>query len=114
MEVARAARMAYGLSPHIPFGAYVPLVVHDDPQEAARIGTFQVSLFARFPRCTAASSGPASTAQREVMQNIHNAYDMQHHGLAGAPQDAVVTTDFRPQLRYFRPRQPTAPTAWRS
>ena len=48
MEVARSARAEAGLSPDIPFGAYVPLVVHDDPEEAARIGTFQVSLFARF------------------------------------------------------------------
>lgn len=103
MEVARAARMAYGLSPHIPFGAYVPLVVHDDPQEAARIGTFQVSLFARFSAMYGSIVGPASSAQREVMQNIHNAYDMQHHGLAGAPQDAVVTTDFARGFGIFGP-----------
>ncbi len=103
MDVARAARAEAGLPPDIPFGAYVPLVVHDDPQEAARIGTFQVSLFARFSAMYGSVVGPASQEQRAVMHSIHGAYDMQHHGLAGAPQDEVVTPDFAREFGIFGP-----------
>lgn len=103
MEVARAARTEAGLSPDIPFGAYVPLVVHDDPEEAARIGTFQVALFARFSSMYGSVVGPVSTEQRQVMRNIHDAYDMQHHGMPGSPQDEAVTTDFARNFGIFGP-----------
>ena len=103
MEVARAARTEAGLSADIPFGAYVPLVVHDDPEEAARIGTFQVALFARFSSMYGSVVGPVSTEQRQVMRNIHDAYDMQHHGMAGSPQDEAVTTDFARNFGIFGP-----------
>ncbi len=103
MEVARATRAEAGLPPDIPFGAYVPLVVHDDPQEAARIGTFQVSLFARFSAMYGSVVGPASPEQRQVMRSIHDAYDMQHHGLAGSPQDEAVTADFARDFGIFGP-----------
>ena len=103
MEVARSARAAAGLPQDIPFGAYVPLVVRDDPEEAARIGTFQVSLFARFSAMYGNVVGPASTHQREVMQNIHDAYDMQHHGRAGSPQNEAVTTEFARDFGIFGP-----------
>ncbi len=103
MDVARSARAEAGLPPDISFGAYVPLVVHDDPQEAARIGAGQVSLFARFSTMYGTVVGPASPEQREVMRSIHGAYDMQHHGLANAPQDAIVTTDFAKEFGIFGP-----------
>ena len=103
MEVARAARTEAGLPADIPFGAYVPLVVHDDPEEAARIGTFQVALFARFSSMYGSVVGPVSAEQRQVMRNIHDAYDMQHHGMAGSPQDEAVTTDFARNFGIFGP-----------
>ena len=103
MDVAKSARRAAGLPPEIPFAAYVPLVVHDDPDEAARIGAFQVSLFARFSAMYGNVVGPVSPDQRAVMQNIHEAYDMQHHGMAGAPQDQAVTSDFARNFGIFGP-----------
>ena len=103
MDVARSARSEVGLPPDIHFGAYVPLVVHDDPQEATRIGAGHVSLFARFSTMYGSVVGPASSDQRQVMRNIHGAYDMQHHGLANAPQDELVTTDFARQFGIFGP-----------
>ncbi|GIT43310.1 MAG: hypothetical protein Ct9H300mP11_12460 [Chloroflexota bacterium] len=48
MDVARDARAKAGIAGDIPFTAYISLVVHDDPEEAMRIGAGQVSLFARF------------------------------------------------------------------
>ena len=38
MEVARAARAEAGLSAEIPFGAYVTLIVHDDPERSDEDG----------------------------------------------------------------------------
>ncbi len=103
MDVARSARAEAGLPPEIHFGAYVPLVVHDDPDEAIRIGAGQVSLFARFSAMYGTVVGPASSRQREVMRTIHGAYDMEHHGLANAPQDEVVTSDFARDFGIFGP-----------
>ena len=94
MDVACAARTRAGLSPEIPFSAYLPLVVHDDPEEAMRIGAGQVSLFARFSAMYGTVVGPASASQREVLQGIHNAYDMQQHARGGGPQEAAVTGEF--------------------
>ena len=101
MGVARAIRAEAGLSPDIPFGAYVPLVVHDDPHEAARIGAEQVSLFARFSVMYGSVVGPASLDQQQVMRSIHGAYDMEHHGRPGSPQEAVMTTDFARDFGIF-------------
>ena len=47
--------------------------------------------------------GPVSAEQRQVMRNIHDAYDMQHHGLPGSPQDEAVTTDFARNFGIFGP-----------
>ncbi len=103
MDVARAARAEAGLPPDIHFGAYVPLVVNDDPEEAVRIGAGNVSLFARFSTMYGSVVGPASAEQRQVMRTIHDNYDMEHHGLANAPQDAVVTHDFARDFGIFGP-----------
>lgn len=103
MDVARAARAEAGLLPDTHFGAYVPLVVHDDPEEAMRIGLAEVALFARFSAMYGAVVGPSSREQREVMHNIHDAYDMRHHGFTGGPQEAAVTTDFARDFGIFGP-----------
>ena len=103
MDVARAARAEAGLPPDTHFGAYVPLVVHDDPEQAMRIGVAEVALFARFSAMYGAVVGPSSREQREVMHNIHNAYDMHHHGFTGGPQEAAVTEDFARDFGIFGP-----------
>ena len=103
MDVSRAARVEAGLSPEIPFSAYVSLVVHDDPEEAMRIGGANVSLFARFSAMYGTVVGPASAGQREVLKDIHNAYDMQQHGRGGGPQEAAVTGEFARNFGIFGP-----------
>ena len=103
MGVARAAREQAGLSPEIPFSAYLPLVVHDDPEEAMRIGAGQVSLFARFSAMYGTVVGPASAGQREVLQGIYSAYDMRQHARGGGPQEAAVTGEFARNFGIFGP-----------
>ena len=103
IEVARNAREKAGLSPEIPISAYLPLAVHDDPEEAMRIGAGQVSLFARFSAMYGNVVGPAQKDQREVLQNIYSAYDMQQHGRRHGPQEAAVTDEFARSFGIFGP-----------
>ena len=103
MDVARAARAQAGLSLEIPFSAYVSVAVHDEPEEAMRIGASQVALFARFSAMYGTVVGPASPGQREVLQGIHSAYDMQQHGRRGGPQETAVTAEFARDFGIFGP-----------
>ena len=103
MDVARAARAEAGLSTEIPFGAYVTLVVDDDPEEAMKIGEGPLSLFARFSVMYGTVIGPASESQRKVLHGIHNAYDMKQHAGAGSPQTAALTAEFARNFGIFGP-----------
>ncbi len=103
MEVAQRARAEAGLEPHIPFAAYLPLVVHDDPEEAMRIGAGQVSLFARFSNMYGEIVGPASAAQRTVLSAIHDSYDMHGHGRPGSAQAAAIPAEFERAFGVFGP-----------
>ncbi len=103
IEVARTARAEAGLSPAISFGAYVPLVVHDDPEEAMRMGEGSLSLFARFSVMYGTVIGPASESQRKVLHGIHNSYDMKQHSGTGSPQAAVLTAEFARNFGIFGP-----------
>ena len=103
MEVARAARLEAGLSTEIPFGAYVTMVVHDDPEVAMKIGEGPLSLFARFSVMYGTVIGPASESQRKVLQGIHGAYDMKQHAGAGSPQAAALTPEFARNFGIFGP-----------
>ena len=103
MDVARTAREEAGLPPEIPFAAYLPLVVHDDPEEAMRIGAGQVSLFARFSNMYGTVVGPASDGQRATFGAIHDAYDMHSHGRPGSAQAAAISPEFERGFGVFGP-----------
>ena len=103
MELARGAREQAGLPPEIPFAAYLPLVVHDDPEEAMRIGAGQVSLFARFSNMYGEVVGPATEQQRAVLGAIHDAYDMHGHGRPGSAQSGVIPAEFERSFGVFGP-----------
>ncbi len=103
MDVAREARVEAGLDPEIPFAAYIPLAVHDDPEQAMRIGAGQVSLFARFSNMYGSVVGPASEQQAQVLSDIHDAYDMHGHGRPGSAQADVIPTEFERSFGVFGP-----------
>ena len=103
MDVARSARVEAGLPPDTPFSAYIFLVVHDDPEEAMRIGGGNVSLFARFSAMYGTVVGPASDGQRKVLKDIHSAYDMQQHGRGAGTQESAVTGEFARNFGIFGP-----------
>ncbi len=101
MEVAQEARVEAGLDPDIPFAAYIPLAVHDDPEQAMRIGAGQVSLFARFSNMYGTVVGPASDQQARVLGDIHDHYDMHGHGRPGSAQADVIPTEFERSFGIF-------------
>ncbi len=68
-----------------------------------RIGAGQVSLFARFSAMYGTVVGPASAGQREVLQDIHSAYDMQRHGRGSGPQEVAVTAELARNFGIFGP-----------
>ena len=101
MDVAREARVEAGLDPEIPFAAYIPLAVHDDPEQAMRIGAGQVSLFARFSNMYGTIVGPATEQQARVLTDIHDNYDMHHHGRPTSAQADVIPTEFERSFGIF-------------
>ena len=103
MDVARQARSAAGLDPEISFAAYVPTVVHDDPEVALSIGSAGLSLFARFSNMYGEIVGPVTETQREVLTKIHDSYDMHGHAREGSPQSAQVTQEFAGTFGVFGP-----------
>ena len=101
MEVAREARVEAGLDPEIPFAAYIPLAVHDDPEQAMRIGAGQVSLFARFSNMYGQIVGPTTEQQAKVLTDIHDNYDMHHHAQPTSAQADVIPTEFERAFGVF-------------
>jgi 5,10-methylenetetrahydromethanopterin reductase len=101
IETARDARRKAGLAPDMPWGAYVPCVVHDDPATARHLGEGGLSLFARFSVMHGTVVGPASATEREVLTDIHRSYDMTRHSQAGSPQAGKLTDDFATEFGIF-------------
>ncbi len=103
MDVAREAREQAGLDPEIAFGAYLPTVVHDDPEVALGIGSPGLSLFARFSNMYGDIVGPVTDTQRDVLTKIHDSYDMHGHAREGSAQSAQVTQEFAGSFGVFGP-----------
>ena len=103
MDVARQARDQAGLDPEIAFGAYLPTVVHDDPEVALGIGSPGLSLFARFSNMYGEIVGPVTDTQRDVLTKIHDSYDMHGHAREGSAQSAQVTQEFASSFGVFGP-----------
>ena len=103
IDLARETRRAAGMDPNIAFGAYVPCVVHDDPGVARQLGEGSLSLFSRFSAMHGRAVGPVSPMQRDVLEQVHDAYDMTRHAQAGSPQTKVLTTEFARSFGIFGP-----------
>src|SRR5690606_12563548 len=95
IAAARAAREQAGLDPTaMPFGAYINVVVHDDPAVGMQMAEGGLSLFARFSAMHGRANGPTTAEEQRVMQAIHDGYDMNQHSRAGSPQAALLTEQF--------------------
>ena len=90
----RSQRIVAGLDPVMPIGAYVNLVCHDDIDAARSLISGGLATFARFSVMDGAVRTPIADAQRQVLIDVHGAYDMTHHTQAGSPQTGRLTTEF--------------------
>ncbi|HZU73536.1 MAG TPA: LLM class flavin-dependent oxidoreductase [Acidimicrobiales bacterium] len=95
LEVIRAAGAEAGRpDPAAGAGACVNVVCHDDPAVAFRLASGGLASFARFSVMHGRATGPLSAEQREVLEGVHRAYDMNRHTLAAGPQAEALSEDF--------------------
>ena len=95
IEVAREESERCGREwSELKLGAYVPVVVHDDPVEAQGLIEGGVALFARFSTMHGSVIGPASEHDKGVFADVHRSYDMRHHAQVGSAQAAVIDPEF--------------------
>jgi len=104
IDTARAARERAGLDPAgVSLGAWVSVVVHDDPTTARALGEGGVALFARFSAMHGTPVGPASEADRALFRRVHDAYDMTRHARTGSPQAALLDDGFADRFAVLGP-----------
>jgi 5,10-methylenetetrahydromethanopterin reductase len=76
------------------FGAFVNVVCHDDVDTARALASGGMSTFARFNVMHGTTHGPMADEARELLQDVHDAYDMRRHTQAGSPQAERLTSEF--------------------
>ena len=104
IETARDARRKAGLDPSgISLGAWLNVVVHDDPEQARRLGEGGLALFARFSAMHGTPVGPASESDRALLRKVHDAYDMNRHARTGSQQAALLGADFAERFAVYGP-----------
>ena len=81
-----AAGVARSVNTDVELGAYVPILVHPDRDEARRLIAGAVGSYARFSVMHGTVAGPVPDAQRERLEAVHEAYDMGAHFSHGSPQ----------------------------
>ncbi|MED5361398.1 MAG: LLM class flavin-dependent oxidoreductase [Actinomycetota bacterium] len=95
MQIARTARVEAGLDPDdLHYGAYVNVVCHSDLDRARDLVRGGLSTFARFSVMHGEVIGPVSDAQRKVMNELHDNYDMKSHTRADSQQASLMTPEF--------------------
>jgi 5,10-methylenetetrahydromethanopterin reductase len=95
IEVARKARRDAGLDPDaISYGAYVNAACHPSIDASREIVRGGVTTHARFSVMHGQVAGPVSASERQVLDAVHDHYDMRAHTRSDSPQAAFVTADF--------------------
>lgn len=95
IELARQARREAGMNPNtLACGAYVNLACHADIETARNLVRGGLTTFARFSVMHGEISGPVSTAERDVLNALHDSYDMRAHTRGDSRQAATLTADF--------------------
>ncbi len=95
IETARAAASEMGRDPDsLRFGAYVNIICHPNVDTARRLAQGGTTLFARFSVMHGGISGPVDNAQAEVLDALHERYNMNEHGRGDAQQVSAMTPEF--------------------
>ena len=95
IDVAREARNRAGLDPQgITFGAYLNAGCHRDIDTARSLVRGGLTTFARFSVMHGKVAGPVSRDQRDVLNALHDSYDMRDHTRGNSRQAGTLTDDF--------------------
>jgi 5,10-methylenetetrahydromethanopterin reductase len=95
INTANQAAEEAGRNPaELSFGAYVNVVCDGDVAWARTVGMGSASLFARFSVMHGTVNGPADDDQRQVFNNLHERYDMNHHARGTGAQTTALTDEF--------------------
>lgn len=95
IDLARRAREDAGQDPDgLAVGAYVNLVCHEDAAVARDLVRGGLTTFARFSVMHGAVSGPADPDTREVLNRLHDGYDMRQHTRADSGQARLLDDGF--------------------
>ncbi len=95
IETARAAAREAGRDPDsLLFGAYVNIICHPNMETARALAQGGTTLFARFSVMHGGISGPVDAAQAEVLDALHERYNMKEHGRGDAQQVSAMTPEF--------------------
>ncbi len=95
MEVARAACAEAGGNPDaLAFGAYVNMVCHRDRATARALVRGGLTTFARFSVMHGSVSGPVDAGARDVLEKLHDGYDMRRHTRADSAQATLMSDEF--------------------
>ena len=100
MEIARQARATAGIEGDQPVSAYVNVVVHDDGELAWQMASAAINSQARFMAMHGKINGPVSDGAREILNNIHDSYNMKQHGAHG---NDLVTSEFAHEFGIYGP-----------
>lgn len=93
-RVAWALDQVRAVDPTVPVGAFVNVVVHDDPDIGRRLAAGGLASFARFSVMDGRVRAPIDADGRAVLDRIHGAYDMNNHTRGRSGQAAALTADF--------------------
>jgi 5,10-methylenetetrahydromethanopterin reductase len=95
MGIARQARSDAGLDPTaVAFGSYVNVGCLANRADARSLVRGGLSTFARFAIMHGEVVGPVSSDQADVMQRLHESYDMRSHTQADSAQALLLSDDF--------------------
>ncbi|MFU8815738.1 MAG: LLM class flavin-dependent oxidoreductase [Pseudomonadales bacterium] len=95
IDVAHQARIKAGLDPAgIALGAYVNLVCHRDRAVARDLVRGGLTTFARFSVMHGSVSGPTDESSRQVLERLHQGYDMRSHTRGDSVQATLLDDDF--------------------
>ena len=93
-RVAWGIERARAVRPDVELGAFVNVVCHDDVDVARALASGGMSTFARFNVMHGTTHGPMGDERPDLLQEVHDAYDMRRHTQAGSPQAERLTAEF--------------------
>lgn len=95
IDLARRSCAEAGGDPDaLELGAYVNLVCHRDCATARALVRGGLTTFARFSVMHGQVAGPADDSTRQVLERLHDGYDMRQHTRADSVQATLMNDDF--------------------